>query len=212
MMGLIWKDFLVIKKTLLYMLVVAILFGGVYTSMDSNYFLTFFLSIMTVSILLSTLSYDEFYHWDRYAATLPVSRPKLVIAKYLGSYILFFIGAVFAAWLQLGAMYFRGESFTVDTVATMAIAPAIGLIGTAVVLPCSYRFGVQKSRLAMLVFYGVPSLLLVLALRFMPDAFARLEQVQMMPWQMVVGLYAVTAVLQGVSILISVRVMEGKEL
>ena len=180
--------------------------------MDSNYFLTFFLSIMTVSILLSTLSYDEFYHWDRYAATLPVSRPKLVIAKYLGSYILFFIGAVFAAWLQLGAMYFRGESFTVDTVATMAIAPAIGLIGTAVVLPCSYRFGVQKSRLAMLVFYGVPSLLLVLALRFMPDAFARLEQVQMMPWQMVVGLYAVTAVLQGVSMLISVRVMEGKEL
>ena len=128
------------------------------------------------------------------------------------SYILFFIGAVFAAWLQLGAMYFRGESFTVDTVATMAIAPAIGLIGTAVVLPCSYRFGVQKSRLAMLVFYGVPSLLLVLALRFMPDAFARLEQVQMMPWQMVVGLYAVTAVLQGVSMLISVRVMEGKEL
>ena len=56
MMGLIWKDFLVIKKTLLYMLVVAILFGGVYTSMDSNYFLTFFLSII-VSIAASRATY-----------------------------------------------------------------------------------------------------------------------------------------------------------
>lgn len=212
MTGLILKDFLVIRKTLLYMLVVAGLFGGVYTSMDNTYFLAFFLSIMAVSILLSTMSYDEFYHWDRYAATLPLSRRRLVAAKYLGSYLLFFAGTMFAVWLQLAAMYLRGEPFTGETVAVMAIAPAIGLMGTALVLPCSYKFGVQKSRLAMMIFYGVPSLLLVLALKFMPDLFAAASETQPSPWGIAGVVYGVTAVLQAVSILVSMRIMEHKEL
>ena len=212
MTGLILKDFLVTKKTLVYMLVVTALFGGVYTSMDTNYFLTFFLAIMMVSILLSAISYDEFYHWDRYAATLPLSRRQMVLAKYLWSYILFFAGTVFAVWLQLAAMYLKGQSVTLDDIAVMAVAPAIGLVGTAVVLPCSYKFGVQKSRLAMMVLYGVPSLLLVMALKFMPDLFREVPAVEFSPGAFVGGFYGVMAVCQVVSILISVRVMERKEL
>lgn len=212
MTGLILKDFLVMKKTLVYMLVMTALFGGVYTSMDSNYFLSYFLSIMMVGILISTISYDEFYHWDRYAATVPLSRRQVVLSRYLFSYILFFAGTMFAAWLQLAAMYLKSQPITGEEIAIMTIAPAVGLIGMAVALPCSYRFGVQKSRLVMLAMYGIPSLLLVTALKLMPDLFREEPKIQLGIGAIVGGLYGVTVVFQAVSFLISVRVMEKKEL
>lgn len=211
MKGLFLKDFLVTKKTLVYMLVVTALFGGVYTSMDTNYFLTFFLAIMMVSVLLSAISYDEFYHWDRYAMTLPLSRRRIVLAKYIWSYLLFLGGTVFAVWLQLAAMYLKSQPITLEDVAVMGVAPAIGLIGTAVVLPCSYKFGVQKSRLAMLVLYGVPSLLLVLVMRLMPDLFREMTGVEFSLGGFVGGIYGVMILFQLVSIFLSVRIVERKE-
>lgn len=214
MKGLVLKDLLLTKKTIIYMLVIAGLFGGVYASMDSNYFLAFFSSIMMVSILLSTLSYDEFYHWDRYALTLPISRRRFVVAKYLTSYILFFVGTLFAVWIQLAVMYLKGQPFDWEIVGVMSIGPATGLIGTSIVLPCSYKFGMQKARFAMLVCYGVPSLLLVLVMKMMPHLLEGVGEslIRLTLWGLVGIIYGVMAVMQVVSFLLSVRIMERKEL
>lgn len=214
MKGLILKDFLLIKKTMLYMAVVVALFGGVYTSLDANYFLTFFLSIMMVSIILSTMSYDEFYHWDRYAASLPFSRRQIVLAKFLTCYILFIIGTLFAGWLQLAVMYLKGQPFDWEVVAVMSIAPATGLIGTAIVLPCSYKFGMQRARIAMLVCYGFPSLMLVLVMRMMPDLLTGAgESLAHLTLGGLVGIiYGVMVAFQVASFLLSVRIVERKEL
>ena len=214
MKGLILKDFLLIKKTALYMAVVVALFGGVYTSLDSNYFLSFFLSIMMVSIIISTMSYDEFYHWDRYAASLPLSRRQIVLAKFLTCYLLFLAGTLFAGWLQFAVMYLKGLPFDGGVIAVMSIAPATGLIGTAIVLPCSYKFGMQKARFAMLVCYGFPSLMLVLVLKFMPQLLTGVgdSMTRLTLWGLVGIVYGVMAVMQLVSLLISVHIMERKEL
>lgn len=214
MKGLILKDLLLVKKTLLYMLVIAGLFGGVYTSMDTNYFLAFFSSIMMVSIMLSCLSYDEFYHWDRYAASLPISRRQTVLAKFLTSYILFFVGTLFAVWIEMAAMYLKGQPFDIELIAVMSIGPATGLIGMAIVMPCSYKFGMQRARIAMLVCYGVPSVLLVLVLKMMPDVLERMGEslAHLTLWGLVGIVYGVMAVLQVISFLLSVRILERKEL
>ena len=214
MTGLILKDLLLTKKTILYMMVIAALFGGVYASLDSNYFLAFFSSIMMVSIILSTMSYDEFYHWDRYAASMPISRRQMVLAKFLTCYILFFAGTLFACWVQLAVMYLKGQPFDWEVVSVMSIGPATGLIGTAIVLPCSYKFGMQKARFAMLICYGVPSLLLVLVLKMMPDLLEGMGEslAHLTLWGLVGIVYGVMAVLQIISFLLSVRIMERKEL
>lgn len=214
MKGLILKDLLLTKKTIIYMLVIAGLFGGVYASMDSNYFLAFFSSIMMVSIILSTMSYDEFYHWDRYALTLPISRRRFVLAKFFTTYILFFVGTLFAVWIELAAMYLKGQPFDWELVGVMSIGPATGLIGTAIVLPCCYKFGLQKARFAMLICYGLPSILLVLVLKMMPDLLNGLEESLIhLTFRGLVGIvYGVMAVMQVVSFLLSVRIMERKEL
>jgi len=211
MIGLILKDLFVIRKTLLYMVVVTALFGGIYTSMDSSYFLAFFLSIMMVSVIISTVSYDEFYHWDRYAVTLPFSRRQLVAAKYLFTYAMFFLGTMVAVWFQAAASYLRSQPVTGEMLFGMAMGPAVGLLGMAVVLPCSYRFGVQRSRIIMLVLYGVPCLLLVMALKFLPELFQTEVQVSLSNGQLTALIAVVTVVLQAVSFLVSARIMEKKE-
>lgn len=214
MKGLILKDLLLSKKTIIYMLVIAGLFGGVYASIDSNYFLAFFSSIMMVSILLSTMSYDEFYHWDRYAITLPITRRRFVAAKYLTAYIFFFMGTLFAVWIQMAALYLKGQPFDWEMIGVMSIGPATGLIGTAIVLPCSYKFGMQRARFAMLICYGLPSILLVVVLKMMPDLLGGMgESLAHLGFWGVVGIvYMVTVVMQIVSFLLSVRIVERKEL
>lgn len=41
------------------------------------------ISLLVVSLVISSFSYDDLAHWDSFAATLPVSRRKLVASKYL---------------------------------------------------------------------------------------------------------------------------------
>lgn len=212
MTGLILKDLFVIKKTLVYLVVVMLLFGGIYSSVDNSYFMSFFLSIMTISVVISTMSYDEFYHWDRYAATLPLSRRQIVGAKYLSALIFFAGGTVLALAVGLTIPTLHGSFLTLDEVAVILTAPLVGMLGTAVVLPCYYRFGAQQSRLVMLVLYGVPSLVLVAVLRFSPQLLDGVKEAEISGAAVLGICAAVTAAALGLSYLLSVRIMERKEL
>ena len=60
MTGLILKDLYTMKKTLIYLVAVVVLFTAIYSSAGDSHFSDFFVSIMVVSILISTMSYDEF--------------------------------------------------------------------------------------------------------------------------------------------------------
>ncbi|MFR9256522.1 MAG: ABC-2 transporter permease [Merdibacter sp.] len=39
------------------------------------------ISLLVVSLVISSFSYDDLAHWDSFAATLPVSRRKLVASN-----------------------------------------------------------------------------------------------------------------------------------
>ncbi|MCI8653929.1 MAG: ABC-2 transporter permease [Angelakisella sp.] len=216
MTGLILKDFFTLKKTLIYMVVVILLFNGIYTTAGNSHFSDFFISVMVVSILISTMSYDEYYHWDRYAAILPVSRRQIVGAKYITAFLLFAAGSLLSLALTVGITFFQGRRYSLEDLVIFAWSILVGMIGAAVVLPCYYRFGAQKSRFLMLAFYGIPSVLLVLGLRFIPgftEKASRLEVTLEVTLEgFLLGGILLTAVALVVSFLTSVRVLEKKEL
>lgn len=212
MTGLILKDLYVIKKTITYMIFIIFIFVGVYTTIGNEYFVSFFVSIMTVSVLISSMSYDEFYHWDRYAAVLPLSKQKIVGAKYLTALLLYAGGTLFTIVVQVAVYTLRGFSFAGEDILFMSIAPLVGLIGTSVVLPCCYRFGIQQSRLIMMALYGIPSLLLVLTLKFFPELFVEGVIANFSLPAFALGLLALTVLALGISFLVTVRIMEKKEL
>lgn len=212
MTGLILKDFYTIKKTLIYLAVLMVLFTCIYSTMMDSHFADVFLSVMVVSVLISTMSYDEFYHWDRYAAILPVSRRKIAGAKYLIALAIFGVGGLFSVGVGAGAQLLQGKGYSPDDLSQTAVALLVGMIGVAVVLPCYYRFGVQKSRFVLLGFYGIPSLLLVASLKFTPGFWNDVPKADISPAGIALGALALAAAAMGVSFLISVRILERKEL
>lgn len=212
MTGLVLKDFMLMKKNALYIAVVILFFAGIYGSMGGDSFVSFFVSVMVVSILISTMSYDEFYHWDRYAAILPLSRRRIVGAKYLTALLLFGMGGLISLGISVAVQLFQGRGFFMDDLALVAIGPLVGMLGAAVILPCYYRFGAQKSRFVMLAFYGIPSILLVLALKFAPESLNNVPEIEITPAGIALAGAALTAAAMAVSFLVSVRILERKEL
>lgn len=212
MTGLILKDFLLVKKTLIYLIVVILFFGGIYSAVDNSYFMSFFISIMMISVVISTMSYDEFYHWDRYVATLPLTRRQIVGAKYLSAMLFFAAGAGASLMVGLTVPTLHGSFLTLEDACVIALAPMMGLVGVAVVIPCYYRFGAQQSRMVMLVLYGIPSLILVVVMRFAPQLLEGVMVIWPGMAQLLVGVVGVTAVVMVLSFYLSVRILEGKEL
>ena len=75
MYGLIWKDFLVLRKTLrLYVLFLLGYLGMALLGIFDLTFVTTFCVVILMILPISAFSYDEFARWDRYARTLPLSR------------------------------------------------------------------------------------------------------------------------------------------
>lgn len=212
MTGLVLKDFMLMKKNALYIAVVMLFFAGIYGSMGGDSFVSFFVSVMVVSILISTMSYDEFYHWERYAAVLPLSRRQIVGAKYLTALLFFAIGGLYTMAIDGASLLLRGGSLSGEALLVMVLAPLTGMVGAAVTLPFYYRFGAQRSRTAMLVFYGVPSLLLVVVARFAPGLLKGGLEVSLTPGRLLAGCALFTAAALGISFLLSVRILEKKEI
>lgn len=158
MRGLLLKDFYVAVKNLKIYLVIALFFIGAAVMDKNNIFFLYFLSLIGGMIPVTLLAYDERSKWTEYSLALPYSEGQIVSGKYiigiavpaaisvLSSVILFFIGYTLNEVIL----------FLVTEVAVSCIIPAI-------CLPFSFKFGVERGRIAYYV---------ILALLVTVSAFA----------------------------------------
>ena len=145
-------------------------------------------------------------------AYLPLSRRRIVGAKYLTALLFFGMGGLISLGISVAVQLFQGRGFFMDDLVQTAIGPLVGMLGAAVILPCYYRFGAQKSRFVMMAFYGIPSILLVLALKFAPESLNNVPEIEITPAGIALAGAALTAAAMAVSFLVSVRILERKEL
>lgn len=86
MLGLIKKDFLIIKANLKSMVITFIVY--LMLAFQGTFDVTFIIPIIGIMLFISTFSYDDFNNWNSYAVTLPDGRRNVVRAKYIASIIL----------------------------------------------------------------------------------------------------------------------------
>jgi ABC-type transport system involved in multi-copper enzyme maturation permease subunit len=160
MIGLLLKDIYTMRqyvKTLLFMLV---FFAVISAGLDNPaIFFEGFIILMSMMLTISSFSYDDLAKWDRYALTLPVSRKEIVAAKYLLSIVLCVAATVISfliAAIVLAVKPVEGFGLTEQLFATAAII-SIAFFFTVVLLPLTFNFGVEKSRLLMFVIFAAPS-------------------------------------------------------
>lgn len=214
MTGLIWKDFLILRKVLrayaLFLLFYLLL--SVLGAFDLSFVLSF-IQVVILVLPLSTFSYDEYARWDRYATTLPLSRQKLVSARYGFTLLLLLCAAAFGG----AACVFSSllDQTPGDILATTLVCLGTGIFIVDVMLPLCYKLGPERARPFLFAIVLLPLIVLFAADKLDLLSGLDLSWLDHMPTTSLVGMLALVplAGLAGmaVSYLISCRIVEKKE-
>ena len=155
MYGLIWKDFLVLRKTLrLYVLFLLGYLGMALLGIFDLTFVTTFCVVILMILPISAFSYDEFARWDRYARTLPLSSRQIVGGRYLFVLLLLLVVAA------IGAL--TGSADLWESLGAQLASLGAALFIVDVMLPLNYRLGPEKARPFLFAVTFLPFILLFL--------------------------------------------------
>jgi len=165
MTGLIWKDLLVMRKTLksylLLMVVYAVL--AYLDFFDYGFIITFVQMILAV-LPISAFAYDELSKWDRYAMSLPLGRSRVVGARYL------FVLALALCTFSLGLfgtafIHLLQQENLMEMLLTLMVSATIGLLIPAILLPLCYKLGAERARPYLYAIIFIPVVAVVLLAR-----------------------------------------------
>ncbi len=148
MKGLVYKDLLALKQSMLTTAAIMVLYivMGIMSSDGSTLFCVM-AGVMNMMIPLTCAAYDEQCSWDSFGNALPVSRTKTVLARYCTGMVVMLATLLLVAAAQV-IMMFTGNS-AMDWSVYIAVV-LISLLINAVMNPIVYKFGVQKSRFVMM--------------------------------------------------------------
>jgi ABC-2 type transport system permease protein len=158
MIGLILKDLLNLKRQARILTLLIGVFFVTSVVNKSGESLGSVVSILAATLPITALAYDERSGWDKYALTMPLSRRDLVTSKYLLGILLSFIGFAINTTMQLVLMptgFWEGIQFAFGLL-------GVSLLFLALLLPVTFKLGVEKSRVIMMVMLGFPAILITL--------------------------------------------------
>ena len=148
MTGMLIKDILISKKYLRTMAVIMVLYAvlfGVIGNGDSS-FLSSFVLIMSAFFIATTFSCDELAHWDKYALTFPISRNRMVRAKYMAACLFTLLGGGISALFAVLTAVFHQKAVAPETWLVIFFNFCLVLFLEGIALPLLYRFGPEKGR------------------------------------------------------------------
>lgn len=104
------KDWMVLNRQLLFMLIYIVVFVGIFTANDdSSGFLTGIFSALVVLLAINCFAYDEQAHFDKLLAATPAAAWQIVLSRYLTSLSLGLLGTGFTSGLQAAIYAVRNE-------------------------------------------------------------------------------------------------------
>ena len=209
MIGLVYKDLMVMKKTLALYMVIFAVYGYMSIAYDQGGLLFAMVLILSSMVPVSTIAYDERSKWDRIANTTPLSRKEIVMAKYLLSFTLT-VGSVVVCF---GIYLFDKRISLTENLIMCYVLIFMGMFYRALLLPVNIKFGAEKGRNIMLAIMFVPVLLVTMVAKTGSVDVAAIEQFlanneHLLPYI----LTTVVLVVYVASIVLSVKIYENKDL
>ena len=210
MSGLIWKDLMVLRKTLkTYGLFFLFYFLMAAVGLFNISFVTAVLQLIVIMLPMSAFAYDEQAKWDRYAIALPLGRRRVVAARYLFTLLMVLIAAAFSL-LTCTVISITGNGLFLENLAAVLTTLGLGLLVADLLLPLNYKLGPERSRPYLYAIVFLPVIALVGAAQL-----GWLDWLDQVPESYVISLFALAALLPllgfPVSWLVSCRILERKE-
>ncbi len=216
MKGLLIKDWRLALQQKRFFVMILIISFFLNFNLNGN-FSTGYLTFVGAMFVMSTISYDEYDNGYLFLMSLPVSRQTYVKEKYLFGFLL-----GMAAWL-LAAVFFVVYQLAVtadftmgDTFLIILIYIPIFIIVIDVLMPFQLKYGGEKGRIVMFAFIGgmlALGYLFVLLIKMLGvDLSQNLYAVSYV--DVVFGeiaFFLLAAVVTGISMAVSIRIMKKKE-
>ncbi len=213
MKGLLIKDLKLMKHQRQFLLVLLV-FTGFFLITDTDFVVGYLTSLVTMFVL-GTINYDEYDNGYAFLFTLPIDRRSYVREKYALLCLMNIASSIFACGLVYGYRVLTGT----DPLAAELLCSAAAIIlllgfMVALLLPLQFKFGSEKSRMALFGIVGVTLAIGLAAMELLDDSAAA---------KALAGRLAENAVLLGgilagsvllilwISYKISVKIMESKE-
>ena len=202
MKGLIIKDLTVLKSSLKTVFIIVVLFAFMGIKSGSAY-MTTFASVYAAILPMTCMAYDERSRFNRYAVAMPVSPRDIAHSKYITGLILAAAATAIALVIALFTKAPIGE-----TVAGSMLIPAFY---HTFMLPVMFKFGVEKSRLMVLIGVVIPAV----GISFMEEAGmldAFMQKLSTTDEAVVMSIvFAVMAVLYLLSAVLSISICKNRE-
>lgn len=173
MKGLILKDLMNFKRYFPTMIFMTIFYAVFAYTTDNSRMITGIITLVYSVLTVSSFAYDDAAKWDRFALSMPVSRKVLVLSKYVLGAILTLFGMSVSILFALAVGWITGVSSAqwslMEIVVTGLVVAEVAMAYISVMLPLIYTFGVEKSRLLMVLVFAVP---MITVMAFMKLGFA----------------------------------------
>lgn len=171
MKGLLLKDFYVTRDGLLTLLLTFIAVGTGLAFLISPWVLII-IAATTLSLqAATTIQNDKSTKWNKFSATLPVSRAQVVGSKYLIYLLLCITGiAVGIIVCSIASLFKQGFDIN-ELIKYSCLAVVVSLLPGSISIPCTFIFDEEKSVMGLVLSYivtaGLFSGLIVLLKQFM---------------------------------------------
>ena len=178
MIGLIKKDVLLLQSYLKNLLLITAMFSGLSLINESYSFLAASLPCMFSILCFTLISYDDYYHWDAYSLTLPVSPKDSVRSKYIVSTCLLAFGTVLGTVLSFVVIAIKDISVPGKEVFLTALGGIfIASVLMSLMYPIAYRFGTEKGRFVIFGIFAGISIFIVLLGKTLMNTTLRLQSI-----------------------------------
>lgn len=208
MMGLIIKDLLLIKENWKQLLIFVLIF--IVIGLEGNQILTFVPIFLSLMVLLSTFSYDDYNKWNSYAVTLPNGRKNIVRAKYVASIGLSVLAILFTyLMIIISGMMNHQLNLEETTITLLGCWSAVVLL-QSFMYPLIFKVGLEKGRIFLFVLFIGVSALLGLVFQNIKISLPA-EVISFLEHYLVIILPLVMIILLSISYKISEKIVQKKE-
>ncbi len=209
MLGLIKKDFLLIKANSKQMVIIFIVY--LMLAFQGTFDVTFIIPLIGIMLFISTFSYDDFNNWNSYAVTLPNGRKNVVRAKYIASIILTIILAIVSLTIGIGISYTKTNSINLDEIISSLMGTMLSsIIIISLLYPIVFKFGATNGRIILFaVVFGIAGIGALIA-QFV-DTTPIINMINRLDSYSLIAIPIISAILLGISYLISNKIYQNKE-
>lgn len=208
MKGLIVKDLLLIKENWKQLLIFVLIF--IVIGLEGNQILTFVPVFLSLMVLLSTFSYDDYNKWNSYAVTLPNGRKNIVRAKYVASICLSAFAILFTYLLITISGMMNHHLNLEETAVTLLGCWSAVILLQSFMYPLIFKVGLEKGRIFLFAFFIGISALLGLVFQNIKISLP-VEVIRFLDHYLVVILPLVMIILLYISYKISEKIVQKKE-